>query len=175
MSAENTQNLEHATHGTELDDSNAEQDAGNIPQAFDDAPLPAWRDRATRAEKKAAALESQVKEFEESLTSIRAQLQDEQRARAIDAELHKAEPIDADTVRMLIEVSITDKANADVAKVVTDLKKRKPFLFREVPRRGAYGTFAEAGIDESRSLAEEARLTGDRNALLRYLRARRGV
>lgn len=173
MSEVNTQTIEQATHGAEPDP--IEHESAAIPQALDDTPMPAWRERATKAEKRAAALESQVKEFEESLTSIRAQLQDEQRARAIDAELHKAEPIDADTVRMLIEVSIPDKQNADVAKVVTDLKKRKPFLFKEAPRRSAYGTFAERDIDESRELAEEARLTGDRNALLRYLRARRGV
>lgn len=173
MSEVNTQTVEHVPHGAEPDPT--EHESAAIPKAFDDTPPVAWRDRAAKAEKRAAALESQVKEFEESLTSIRAQLQTEQRARAIDAELHKAEPIDADTVRTLIEVSIPDKQNADVSKVVTDLKRRKPFLFKESPRRSAYGTFAERDLDESSSLAQEARLTGDRNALLRYLRARRGV
>lgn len=175
MSEVIAQTMEHATQSAEPDPIEADQAAPSIPQAFDDTPPAAWRERAAKAEKRSAALESQIKEFEESLASVRSQLQTEQRARAIDAELHKAEPIDADTVRMLVEVSMPDKQNADVAKVVGDLKKRKPFLFREAPRRSAYGAFAERDFDESRSLAEEARLTGDRNALLRYLRARRGV
>lgn len=175
MSAPSTQTVEHATHGAEPNPVEPGPESATIPNALDDTPAPDWRERATKAEKRSAALESQIKEFEESLTSMRSQLQTEQRARAIDAELHKAEPIDADTVRMLIEVSCPDKDAADVAKVVGDLKKRKPFLFREASRRPAYGTFAEHEVDESRDLAEEARLTGDRNALLRYLRARRGV
>jgi uncharacterized protein YhaN len=175
MSEVNTHVVENATHGVEPDPIVAQPESSAIPQAFDDTPPAAWRERAAKAEKRSAALESQIKEFEESLASVRSQLEEERRARAIDAELHKADPIDADTVRMLIEVSMPDKTNADVAKVVGDLKKRKPFLFREAPRRSAYGAFAERDVDESRSLAEEARLTGDRNALLRYLRARRGV
>lgn len=175
MSEVITQAVEHAAQGAEPDPIEVGHDAPAIPQAFDDPPAAVWRERASRAEKRSAALEAQIKEFEESLASVRAQLQDEQRARAIDAELHKADPIDADTVRMLIEVSMPDKQNADVAKVVGDLKKRKPFLFRESPRRSPYGAFPERDADESRALAEEARLTGDRNALLRYLRARRGV
>jgi hypothetical protein len=61
----------------------------------------------------------------------------------------------------------------DLARAVADLKRRKPFLFRSVPRRAAMGAEPGEGEAPLESAAAEARQSGDRSALLRYLRLKR--
>jgi hypothetical protein len=63
----------------------------------------------------------------------------------------------------------------DVKAAVAELRRTKPFLFRSTTKASAMSGRVQtktntSDIDE---LAEEARDSGDRGALLRYLRARR--
>ena len=125
-----------------------------------------WEERATAAEARAKELETKVTELSESLTSV-------ERKRQIDMELVQAEAVDLEAARMLTEAAVAQMSAPDVIKAVADLKKRKPFLFR--PRRTTSGMSAavkDAG-SELVEIADHARATGDRRALLQYLRSKR--
>ncbi len=89
---------------------------------------------------------------------------------------------------MLTEAAIGEMDEPDVVLAVRELKSRKPFLFSGVSHGidggAGYGIgssmSAVAGNGTGTSghglgqLASSARSSGDRNELLRYLRARRG-
>jgi hypothetical protein len=84
--------------------------------------------------------------------------------------------VDIETARLHTEAAVAQMSAPDVAKAVADLKKRKPFLFRG--KRAVSGMSAgakPAPVDELSRIAEEARASGDKRALLKYLRARRGA
>ena len=130
-----------------------------------------------RLEKRVSDLEKRVKELEATLAQTRERLAGEERSRRVDQELIGIGAIDLETGRLLAERAMAAEAHADAAKVVRDLRRRKPFLFRTP-------TFAiaPAAIDEQREpvaavaeASEMARENGDRMAILRYLRLKRGV
>ncbi|MDI1288485.1 MAG: hypothetical protein PSX37_00860, partial [bacterium] len=108
------------------------------------------------------------------------------RRHEIDRALLAASPIDLDAARAVAQMQIKDAD--DVAKAVHQLKASKPFLFEPTgnapgPRQTTDARHAPSVMtpapeprtarDEAQSLADEARTTGDRRALLAYLRARR--
>lgn len=127
------------------------------------------------------ALQSRVDELERTLAQAREALDSVERRHAIDLALMDADAVDLESARLLTEVAVAGLKDRDVKSAVADLKKRKPFLFRQratspvsagamsgaPPRRDRAGAASE-------DAAEEAIRTGDRRALLRYLRARRG-
>lgn len=127
-------------------------------------------------------LESRVAELIETLAQTREALDHAERRHQIDLALIQADAIDLETARLLTEHAVTQMSDRDVARAVRDLKQRKPFLFRasapgaggRVPT-GAMGARAASGPSaQLRASANEAAVSGDRAALLRYLRARRG-
>ena len=81
---------------------------------------------------------------------------------------------DAETVRALLGAAL--ETGADLANLLGDLRRRKPFLFRQ-PSRPVTAAQAparpEAPPTTLPDLAREAQRRGDRPSLLRYLRARR--
>jgi hypothetical protein len=86
----------------------------------------------------------------------------------------------AEVERELAE-SVSQMDEPDVGEAVRDLRKRKPYLFHSHGGGGRSGGSVRAtmlpassggdGLDE---MASSARASGDRAALLRYLRQRRG-
>lgn len=132
-----------------------------------------WRARAVRAEARATELEARISEIERELTSARTQAQQATRAKELELELALAGAVDLETTMLLAQHTLEQDDAADVSTVVADLKRRKPFLFRSAAVPSAMSqSVAPVGtmLDE---LAEEARQSGDRASVLKYLRARR--
>ena len=84
---------------------------------------------------------------------------------------------------MLTELAVTDMDDPDVGVAVSELRRRKPFLFRARRDRAEHAGSAMSGSTRQAGArgnglveaAETATRSGDRGALLSYLRARRGV
>lgn len=135
-----------------------------------------WRRRALAAEQRLEELRSrfqeQLRDLESQLVAARAGLSEAERRRAIDAELLAAGALDLETARLLAEPAVG--ADGEPAEVIAELRRRKPFLFRSAPAASAMS----AGAGPARpaaDLAALARESGDRRALLRYLRSKRSV
>lgn len=139
------------------------------------------RARAEEAESRCRAQEERIAALEAELASTREALEASERRRQIDLALSDSDAVDVEVARLLTEAAVAQMDEPDVALAVEELRARKPFLFRG----GAGGVGARGpglrpltetgGGGGLEGLAEEARQTGDRRALLRYLRQRRGV
>lgn len=140
--------------------------------------LQRWRRRALEAE---ALVEQLTKEA----AALRDQLTALERARTLDALLAEAGAIDVGAARAVLEARLAQSpqdAPADLPGAVADLRRALPFLFSAPPRPAppAHSAMspaqpvapASSDLDEALELAAT---TGDRAALLRYLRLRRAV
>ncbi len=146
----------------------------------DDAPtteLAEWRRRALEAE----ALNEQLAA---ELAETRAQLDTLTRTHALDALLAESGAVDAETVRALVNTRATNGGDTDLGVLIADLKRAKPFLFaHDAPPRTSSARSAMSpapmnttpSFDDLDSALELAATSGDRAALLRYLRLRRAV
>ncbi|MBL0928434.1 MAG: hypothetical protein IBJ11_12415 [Phycisphaerales bacterium] len=143
---------------------------------------PAPRPTAAQPTPAAAELEDKVRALEASLAQARAALDAAERRHRIDLELIEADASDLEAARLLTEAAVAAMPEADVKAAVADLRARRPYLFR--PRAGGLWRAnatraagppepAEPAGHSPADLARAAALTGDRRALLRYLRARR--
>ncbi len=142
----------------------------------------------TTPEDRVSSLESKVNELVGTLAQTREALDAAERRHQIDLALVEADTVDLETARLLTEVAVSQMDDRDVALAVRDLRQRKPFLFKAGaktdPRTGSARTSRHLGAMGARgpatqqsplkAFATEAAATGDRAALLRYLRARRG-
>jgi len=111
---------------------------------------------------------------EQLLAEAREALDATERKRQIERELWQEGAVDVETVAMLTEAAVAGMPKADVRAAVADLRKRKPFLFRTGSARGSGVMGGQAPGDHLSDAAAQARESGDRRALLRYLRLRRG-
>lgn len=138
-----------------------------------------WKSRAAEAEEKLAGCEARVVELEAELASAHESVTLTQRRGEIERELTAARTVDLETACLLTEATIGEMDDPDVAIAVRELRARKPFLFQcQTQGKSGMGTMSAhasgGGGDGLGSLATNARSSGDRNELLRYLRARRG-
>jgi hypothetical protein len=123
-----------------------------------------------------AEIQRELDSTQQLLTRAREALDASERRRSIERQLSEEGAIDLETASLLTEAAVAGMEKPDLAKAVRELKTRKPFLFRTYPRRSAMsGTPGEPGGDTAplEHAAAAARDSGDRNALLRYLRLRR--
>lgn len=156
----------------------AEEAAGGAPA---DAAR-AWKARAEEAEKLAAELGERVAELEARLEEADAGMRTTTRRNAIERELGGAGAVDLETALMLVEAALGTMEEPDapyaVGLAVRHVRSRKPFLFAPAGPRPAPGVAMspadERADDRLGALANGARASGDRGALLRYLRQRRG-
>lgn len=137
-----------------------------------------WKSRAEEAEEKLAACEARIGELESELSSANEAVVSTQRRGDIERELTAARAVDLETACLLTEATIGEMDEPDVAVAVRELKSRKPFLF-SCSRHGVHvgssmSAQAQGASDGLGRMATSARSSGDRNELLRYLRARRG-
>ena len=142
-----------------------------------------YRKRAQEAEGRAGALEARLRELESTLEGARETMDALERRHEIDLALVRADAVDMETSRLLTELAVSEMDEPDVGAVVEELRRRKPFLFRSnAGDRGGSVSAAMSGrprragpeaggLEEA---ADAASRSGDRGALLRYLRARRG-
>ena len=151
------------------------------------SPETLWKERAEEWEKEAGALRARIAELERTLTEARATADAAERRRTMERLLTEADAIDLETALLLTEAAVGGMDEPDVSLAVREVRERKPFLFGRgaggigggVGRgvgRGAAMAAADDGLDAAELLEEiaaEARESGDRRALLRYLRERR--
>jgi hypothetical protein len=119
-----------------------------------------------------AELEAQLKEKDEAIDAIETR-------RRIDTAVSAAGAVDIEAAALLTAVAIEGVEDADIEGAVAELRSEKPFLFASsggVRGAAAGSSMAPAAAREGVThAAAEAAATGDRAALLRYLRMRRGV
>ncbi|MDX2116298.1 MAG: hypothetical protein SFZ24_11865 [Planctomycetota bacterium] len=130
------------------------------------------------ASARAEALAARVAELERTLAETREALDSAERRHRIDLALIEAQTVDLESARLLTEMTVSAMPEPDVERAVAELRARKPFLFRQSRRHPGAAVVASArepGPDAVERAADEAARTGDRGALLRYLRARRGA
>ncbi len=137
-----------------------------------------YRKRAQAAEKTLEDFKVELAEKNETLRKQRQTITDMQQQRLIDESLVDSEAIDLETTRLLTEMALSEMAEPNVEQAVAQLRQRKPFLFRSTAR-GATALSPKAENNQTslaRSMehaAAEAHSSGNRTALLRYLRLRR--
>src|SRR5262245_32759164 len=125
------------------------------------------------AEDRVADLQVQLDRTRAELAAAKDEAARAERARQLTALLAQARPVDLDAALLLAKRAIGERTDADLAQVVRDLRRQKPHLFRAgIVASGAART-DDAAADPATTAAQAAR-TGDRRALLDYLRARRG-
>lgn len=133
-----------------------------------------YRRRAQAAERELAELGQRCDQLQQSLEEAEQQVARTERRRQIDQMLIESDAIDLEAARLLTEAAIEQMDDADVSLAVSELRQRKPYLFRRAsaPVGGMSPKSRRNGppIDDA---AEAAAVTGDRRDLLRYLRMRR--
>lgn len=137
-----------------------------------------WKARALDAEKLVEELQGQVARLEGELAGEREAVDAAEQRRQIEQQLREARAIDLETARLLTESAVQAMDEPDVARAVSELRRSKPFLFAPSVSAGTAvmaGHIAGGGKNELACAAEDARSSGDRRALLRYLRLKRGV
>lgn len=159
-------------------ENNGTQGSGSPGAPPAPAPRPAadldWRARALKAEARAQELEKLAAELARKLELAAAQHAAAERARQVEKALADHGAVDVETASLLLERTLAAAPSDDVPGAVAELRRRKPFLFGASPRASAMSAAAPSSPDTLATLADEARATGDRGALLRYLRHKRG-
>lgn len=118
-------------------------------------------------------LRLKLAETEQLLSQAREALDAAERKHTIERELWSQGALDVETATLLTEAAIAGMPKPDARAAVAELKRRKPFLFRAPsPAASAMSPHAPAAnsLDQA---AADARSSGDRRALLRYLRLKR--
>lgn len=122
-----------------------------------------------------AALRARVSELEAELGASQESASEAGRRHAIDIELVRADAIDMESARAFVERAI-ERSGGDAAGAVAALRRDKPFLFKARARASGAVMAGRVGGHAARTeAAAEAARTGDRRALLEYLRSRRGA
>lgn len=137
----------------------------------------------------AGAAGLRIAELAAQLDEAKRSLDAAERRHAVDIALVRASTIDLETSRLLAERLLAADPALSTEGVVEGLRAAKPHLFVRMPpggsatapgrprpslRTGVMGASPVADAPpEVRAIADEARATGDRGALMRYLRARR--
>jgi hypothetical protein len=137
-----------------------------------------WRARALEAESKLKEASAAVDELRASLEQSQKELARVRRAREIDRALADAGAVDGETAALVLESMLSAGSAADVPTLVDELRSRKPFLFAPGPApipSAMSPAIRATATEDLAGLAEEARVSGDRRTLLRYLRARRAL
>ena len=135
------------------------------------------RKRAQEAETHAIELSARVDELEKVLAEARASVDAIERRQQIDLALLEADAMDLESARLLTELALGQMDDADVHTAVSELRQRKPFMFKTKRSRSlsAMSGSPRQAADSLADVAQEAARTGDRRALLRYLQIRRGA
>lgn len=135
-----------------------------------------YRKRAQTAEQALEQMKSRLHDLSRTLSDNEQTIAALERRQRIDALLSDADAVDLEAARLLTEVAVTQMEDQDVAVAVEDLRRHKPYLFRQRRESAqAMGLAPNESADGSPldQAAELAVASGDRRDLLRYLRLRR--
>lgn len=138
-------------------------------------------DRAVALEDELRELRLRVAELETALAESEASASALSSTHAIELAVQSAGAVDAETVAVLVALAVDSGDAGSVTEGVAQVRSRKPHLFeigtdagarlkRGGSRRGSSGPEPAAVV-----AAREAVASGERSALLRYLRLRRSV
>lgn len=137
----------------------------------------ALRDALAERTQIANDLAEQLRAREAELQEFRARAERLHRRGTIERSLAQAGAIDTEALALLVESRLEGDDDTTPQRVIAQLQRERPALFRATPRASAIspghpsqGAPGHAGVDRAR---EEARATGDRRALMKYLRLRR--
>lgn len=132
-----------------------------------------YRRRAQAAEQQLETLQQQLAQASDELSEAREQMDQVERRRQIDEQLIQADTIDLEAARLLTEAAVNQLDQAELAEVIADLKRHKPYLFRQRASAGGMSPHLRGGSEDVDHAAAAAAASGDRCDLLRYLRLRR--
>ena len=137
-----------------------------------------YRRRAQQAEERLGVMERELSALREQYGASQETIAALERRERIDALLTEADAVDLEAARLLTEVAVSAMDEPDVAQAVADLRRHKPYLFDH----GGVGLPSALGprepeyhADPAVDAADQARTSGDRRDLLRYLRLRRNA
>ncbi|MDX9911634.1 MAG: hypothetical protein RBS39_07380 [Phycisphaerales bacterium] len=143
-----------------------------------------WRRRALEAEEKLGACEAKIAELEKERDAlVEAEAKASRRA-DIHRELMEEGAHDLEVGCLLTESCLARMDEPDVKAAVADLKRDRPYLFRALELDegdvSSVGSAMSGAVEHAPHaligrVADEARESGDRRLLLRYLRMRRGA
>jgi hypothetical protein len=135
---------------------------------------------APEAAAPAPSLEDRIAALEQDLRDAQRAARDARVRASVHRALVDAGPVDLDAVALVIEASVghagAEPDAANVARAVEDLRRSRPALFRPAAsgRSAAMATRVErAASNPLADAAQRARRSGDRAALVEYLRLRR--
>ncbi|MDX2016473.1 MAG: hypothetical protein SFY95_02390 [Planctomycetota bacterium] len=138
-----------------------------------------WRQRADALERRVRELEEALSKATEEARALLEASRESERTSKIELELVRAGAIDPATAAVFVRDTLARQPEGegrDVAEVIAELRRRAPYMFREV--RAEMPTSAagvvEPPVIEDDGLAERARRTGSGKDVLAYMRARRG-
>lgn len=132
---------------------------------------------ASEPEDRVEALLAEVAALRRELADAKTAAERAARRAAIERALTDAGAIDLEITTPLVERAMAETDAPDAAAAVRSVRDAKGFLFRRAVSASAKGSAMAgasvrgAGLED---LAGDARSSGDRGDLLRYLRARRG-
>lgn len=134
-----------------------------------------YRKRAQAAEQQLGALKAQFDQQASQISEANDTISRLERRQRIDALLNDADAVDLGVARLLTEQAVADMDDADVEEVIDDLRRHKPYLFRQrsLTSPAMAPRLTESGHDPVDHAAERAVNTGSRRDLLDYLRLRR--
>jgi len=144
-----------------------------------------YRKRAQAAEKRVDELQVKLSEVESHLHETKRQIDDARRDREVRHALIDAGALDVETARLLVENVLGEGTDEDVERgigeVVRMVRERKPFLFRSEQALSSEGAVMGGHLRPQQirratpihHAASEARQSGRRQDLLRYMRLRR--
>ncbi len=138
-----------------------------------------YRKRAQAAENELDAIKGQLQDTSVELEQARQTVSALDRRQKIDRLLADSDAVDLEVARMLTEAAVEMMDEPDVKIAIEDLKRHKPYLFRNKPQPlSPASPMAPRTRDPlnrtTTHAAQVAATTGDRRDLLRYLRLRRG-
>ena len=139
-----------------------------------------YRKRAQAAERQLDELKTTLAEREQKLAQAEQAVADAQRRERIDQALHAAGALDFDLARPMAQAAIAQSPDMEIDAVIDELKRAKPYLFRQNSAIVGSGAMSAAADDsgspravQMHRAASSALETGKRSDLLRYLRLRR--
>lgn len=127
----------------------------------------------------ASDLADQLRARDAQLEDLRRQSARLERRGAIERGLAQAGALDTESLALLVESRLERDEDATPSRVIAQLQRERPALFRASPARASaispshpsQGSSGRAVVDRAH---DDARATGDRRALMKYLRLRRG-
>ena len=128
----------------------------------------------------ASELADQLRAREAQLEDMRERTTRLERRSGIERGLAQAGALDTEALALLVENRLDADEDATPQRIIAQLQRERPALFRVTgvrasamsPSHPSQGASGRAVVDRAR---DDARATGDRRALMKYLRLRRNA